>query len=124
MGTKYGYSLVDWREAKNEMRQILVKRAKSRGMISYSELVTGIRRISLDPRSRALAVMLNEISVEEDAAGRGLLSVIVVHKDGDMQPGQGFFELARQRGRDTRDVLKCWVDESRRVYTYWSGRRR
>jgi hypothetical protein len=35
--------------------------------------------------------MLGEISQEEDEAGHGMLSVIVVHKYGDMQPGPGFF---------------------------------
>jgi len=37
--------------------------------------------------------------------GRGMLSVIVVHKEGDMQPGPGFFELAGELGRDTSDIL-------------------
>ena len=36
-------------------------------------------------------------------AGRGMLSVIVVHKVGDMQPGPGFFQLAKKLGRDTSD---------------------
>jgi hypothetical protein len=48
--------------------------------------------------------MLGEISLE-GAAGRGMLSVIVVHKDGDMQPGPGFFELAEELDRDTSDIL-------------------
>jgi hypothetical protein len=29
--------------------------------------------------------------------GRGLLTVVVVHETGDMQPGPGFFELAQSR---------------------------
>ena len=48
-----------------------------------------------------------------------MLTVIVVHKEGDMQPGPGFFELARELGRDTGDVLKCWVDEVRKVHAAW-----
>ena len=63
-----------------------------------------------DPR---LFHLLGQISSEEDAAG-------VVHKVGDMQPGPGFFELAKSLGRDTRDPLKCWVDELHHVHVGWS----
>ena len=91
------------------MKHILVERAKVRGMIPYSELVEQVKTIELEPWSVALASMLGEISTEEDAAGRGMLSVIVVHKYGDMQPGPGFFELAEELGRDTSDILLCWI---------------
>ena len=121
MAAKYGYSLADWTKAKKEMRKILIERAKVRGMIPYSELVGKVRTINLEPESYALAAMLGEISSEEDAAGRGMLTVIVVHKYGDMQPGPGFFELAEELGRDTSDILKCWVEELRKVHGYWSN---
>jgi hypothetical protein len=47
-------------------------------------------------------------------------SVVVVHKIGDMQPGPGFFELAQLLGRDTSDILRCWVSELHRVHAIWS----
>lgn len=119
MSTRYGYSLVDWNNAKEEMRQILMERAKVRGVMPYSELVEKVQTICLEPHSYALAAMLGEISAEEDAAGRGMLSAIVVHKHGDMQPGPGFFQLANDLGRDTSNEEKCWIDELKRVYTYW-----
>src|SRR6266403_499790 len=75
---------------------------------------------SLDPHDQRLFHLLGEISSEEDASGRGMLSVIVVHKFGDMQPGPGFFELAKKLGRDTSDILKCWVDELKKVHAVWS----
>lgn len=120
MATKYGYSISDWNSAKEEVRQILIERAKLRGMIPYSELVANVKTICFEPGSFALAAMLGEISSAEDGAGRGMLSVIVVHKTGDMQPGPGFFELARELGRDTSDILKCWVNELKQVHAYWS----
>jgi hypothetical protein len=63
--------------------------------------------------------MLGEISEDENAAGCGMLSVIVVHKYGDMQPGPGFFELARKLDRDTSNILECWVAELHRVHAAW-----
>ncbi len=120
MTEKYGFDIEDWNAAKEEMREALAERAKVRGMIPYSELVNQVTTISLEPNSYALAAMLGEISAEEDDAGRGMLTVIVVHKEGDMQPGPGFFELAGDLGRDTSDILKCWVDELHTVHRVWS----
>ncbi len=121
MTKKYGVNQHEWDAAKAEMRDALVERAKVRGMIPYSELVEKITTIELEPNSFALAAMLGEVSTEEDAADRGMLSVIVVHKVGDMQPGPGFFDLARELGRDTSDILKCWIDELKMVHRVWSG---
>ncbi len=120
MITRYDYPIEKWNKGKEEMRQILIGRAKVRGMIPYSELTSQIKSINLDPESYDLAAMLGEISSEENAAGRGMLSVVVVHKTGDMQPGPGFFELAKELGRDTSDILKCWVEELKKVHAYWS----
>jgi hypothetical protein len=82
--------------------------------------VARIQTIPLEARDPRLFHLLGEVSSEEDAAGRGMLSVIVVHKDGDMQPGPGFFDLARDLGRDTSDILVCWITELRRVHAQWS----
>ena len=75
-------------------QQLLIERAKVRGMMPYSELVSKMQSIQLKPRDPKLFKLLGEISSEEDKEGNGMLTVIVVHKHGDMQPGPGFFELA------------------------------
>jgi hypothetical protein len=122
MSSTYGFSQATWDMAKQEARNLLIARAKLRGMIPYSDLAKAITAISLDPHDQRLFHLLGEISSEEDAGGRGMLSVIVVHKFGDMQPGPGFFELAKKLGRDTSDILKCWVDELKKVHAVWSER--
>jgi hypothetical protein len=71
-----------------------------------------------------LCDLLGEIAREEDDAGRGMLTVVVVHKTGDMQPGPGFFELAQELGRDTSDIDKCWIDELVRVFKVWASRKK
>ena len=108
-----------WNVAKGEARNMMIGRAKLRGMIPYSELAASIKIFASELMTNAF-LALGEISTEEDAAGRGMLSVIVVHKVGDMQPGPGFFELAKQLGRDTSDIVKCWVEELKRVHAFWS----
>lgn len=121
MTTKYGYTTEDWSAAKDEMRQILTDRARLRGMIPYSELVGRIETIRMEPDSYALARMLGEVSEEEDAAGRGMLSVIVGRKHGDMQPGPGYFQLAKKLGRDTSDRATCSVEGLRRGHNQLAG---
>lgn len=117
--TRYGYSAEAWDAAREETRQILIERARHSETIAYSTLVSQVKTIRLEPNDYALAAMLGEISEEEDALGRGMLTVVVVHKDGDMRPGPGFFELARKLERDTSDVERCWVDELKYVFAVW-----
>jgi hypothetical protein len=88
-------------------------------MMPYSELVTFIHSLQLDAHDPRLFHLLGEISREEDAAGRGMLTVIVVHKHGDQRPGFGFFELAEELGRDTSDNDECWIEEFKKVCAFW-----
>jgi hypothetical protein len=60
--------------------------------------------------------------MEENAAGRGMLSVVVVHKHGDMRPGPGFFVLGQVLGYDTKDLEKFWIDQLKKVHEFWSSR--
>lgn len=61
MTTKYGYSLDKWEQAKKEMREILIERAKVRGLIPYSELAAQIKSIQIRPESYAFAAMTTEV---------------------------------------------------------------
>lgn len=120
-GLIHGFPEADWNAAKEEARQIMISRAKLRGMIPYSDLLKEIQRIILEPHDPRLFHMLGEISSAEDAAERGMLTVVVVHKAGDMQPGPGFFELAKHLRRNTSNILKCWVEELHKVHGVWSA---
>jgi hypothetical protein len=95
----HGFSESDWRLAKEQARAAMIKRAKLGGTMTYTDLC--------DPR---LAHFLGEISTEEDAAGRGMLTAVVVHKH-DRWPGAGFFELAQSLGRRVSDPEKVWIAE-------------
>ena len=118
--TKYGFDDSAWESAKNEVKKVLIERAKLRGSIPYSELVRQIKSIDVEAHDQRLFHLLGEVSTEEHTEGRGMLTVIVVHKHADMQPGPGFFDLAKQLGKDTSDILSCWVKELKNVHGYWS----
>lgn len=43
----------------------------------------------------------------------------MVHKDGDMLPGEGFFELGKIFGYDVSDKDKFWIAQFKKVIEYW-----
>lgn len=114
----HGYRINDWEQAKFEAIRAIVAQAR-RGhspTISYSDLTRRINSISFDPHDFRFHLLLYEISIEEDAAGRGLISALVVHKD-DERPGQGFWDMAKEH-RDVTDRERCWSNEVGKVLTH------
>lgn len=122
-GMKHGFAQGAWDDAKEEARKIMIDVAKRSHTIAYSDLVAKINSVKLQAHDQRLFHMLGEISSEEDEAGRGLLTVVVVHKSGDMKPGPGFFELAEALGRDVSDPDACWIEELNRVFKIWRDKR-
>jgi hypothetical protein len=112
----YGHSRESWEAAKTEARRILAAKAKARDLIEYGELAQQIPSIHFDPHGDDFRRFLGQLSWEEDAAGRAMITAIVVHKL-DKRPGGGFFVLAQRLGRDVSDLECCWSTEVRRVFT-------
>lgn len=117
----FGFSAAQWDAAKSEARKAMIQRARREDTLSYTELVSEILAVRLEPRDIRLDTLLCEISTEEDRGKRGMLSVVVVHKSDDQLPGQGFFDVAEKLGRDTTDRVTCWVNELKRVHNYWAS---
>ena len=118
-GRKYGFPAPEVEEATEEARKILVRTARAETTISYSELAEEVQAIPLEPHSTAMDGILGDLSEEEDMYGRGMISAVVVHKEGDKRPGKGFFELAKKLGYDTSDKELLWVQQLSKVYGYW-----
>jgi len=109
-----------WDKAKREARAIMIATARSaKGTMTYNELASRITGVRFEPDSLALRELLGEISAAEDMAGRGMLSVVVVHQGEDCLPGHGFFTLAQGFGRDTSNKEKLWAAEFARVREVW-----
>lgn len=119
-GFRHGFPEDQWVAAKEEARAAMIAAARCNSVITYSVLVGKITSCILEPNGAALAHMLGEISSEEDKEGRGLLTVVVVHKTGDMKPGPGFFRLARSLGRQVAEKDQFWIKELHDVYDAWS----
>jgi hypothetical protein len=116
---KFGFPDTEWNTAKAEAKTILVAKARERGFITYSDLAAQVKTIHFDYDDERFFSLLGTLASEEEKDGRGLLSVLVVHKYGDMQPGKGFYRLAKWWGRKINDPVSFWVDEFNKVFAYW-----
>lgn len=116
----FGHTKSQWDIFKAEARKILVAEAARRGMITYGELAARMTTIAVEPHDQVLWEIIGDVGRDEEKAGRGILSVLVVHKHGDMEPGGGFYDLAKSFGRKTSDRTKCFVEEMHKVHAVWS----
>ncbi len=123
-GATSGEAAPDPREAlMGAIRGALVEVARRPGenLITYSELA---RQVGLelgdDAQRHALSVLLGELSRSEVAAGRPMLSSLVVQYEGGT-PGAGFFALGREIGeaRNGEDVDLFAFRQMRATWTYW-----
>jgi hypothetical protein len=98
----------------------LVRAAEYRGLTTYQDLAA-IMGLSLagSLMESEIGAILGEIVDEELAAGRPLLSAVVVGMSG--HPGSGFFDLARKRGRmePGQSEGEFWASEREAVYEAW-----
>jgi hypothetical protein len=79
--------------------------------------VAGINPAS-EQMEAELGPVLAAVNRTEDAAGRPLLSAVVVGATG--LPGSGFFAYARELGLHAgNDDRALWQRELRRVHEYW-----
>jgi hypothetical protein len=113
-GVVFGFKAEAWERAKLEAMCAIVRAGRTGNLISYSDLAKKISSVPLEPHSYAMDRLLDEISKEEDAAGRGILTALVVLKD-ERIPASGFWASAIDIGRDMRDQLTFWAEEAKRV---------
>jgi hypothetical protein len=112
----YGRSSIAWENAKVEATLALRRIARNKDVITYGVLVGKIDSVQFEPHGHDFHDFLGQVSIDENEAGRGMLSALVVHQDGDRMPGIGFFELAAYLGRPAADKVIFWSEEVKRVY--------
>lgn len=101
--------------------------AKSEDIVTYGQIapVVGLS-MDVDADRAKMSAYLEEIVRNEHAAGRPLLTSIVVHAGGDNNPGEGFFQIATELkyfsgSRDQFKRLQFWVDAVKKTHRYWSA---
>ena len=118
--TKHGFSDAAWRVAKAEGKAVLAQCARANGLISYTDFMHQIHSISFEtPYDSRLPHLLAEISTEEAKEGRGMMTALVVRRNGDQKPGRGFFELAERIGDHVSDPEKFWIEQLNKIFASW-----
>jgi hypothetical protein len=113
--TIFGFTNQAWEAGKREAICAIVRAAQREQMITYSELARAITSIQVEPHDYAMDRLLDEISKEEDAGGRGILTALVVAKE-DRVPAEGFWGSARDIGRQYTNKDAMWTAEVDRVF--------
>jgi len=121
----HGFDQSAWERAKGEALAVLRSRAGRlhHQTINYTEFVESLTAIQIGAHDPRLSSFLEEIVVDEHAANRPLITVLVVHKHGDLMPGEGFFNVAGRLGFEVADRDAFWIAELRRVTDYWRAAR-
>jgi molybdopterin synthase catalytic subunit len=117
----HGFDQGAWDRAKGEAIAILRERAARRQnqTITYTEFAESLTAIQIGAHDPRLSSFLEEIVVDEHGSNRPLITVLVVHKNGDLMPGEGFFEIAARLGFSVEEREAFWVAEFRRVTGFW-----
>jgi hypothetical protein len=88
-----------WEAAVDEIFDLLLAVARRRTTTTYSDVVSRMRTVHLEPDSHAFHSMLGDASRRAFDEGGPLLSVVVLGRE-THRPGGGFFDLARDLGFD------------------------
>lgn len=105
------------------IRDKMIEAAQNTRVIYYAELGELLDFSMDNPHHRTeLGRILGEISTEEDSNCRPLLSAVVVHKE-DHRPGEGFFKLAKELGKQKpyEDDDTFYSSELQRVFDEWAA---
>jgi hypothetical protein len=113
-GEIFGFKAETWEKAKLEATCAIVRAGRRGDLIFSSDLAKQISTITIQPHSHEMDLLLDQISKEEDAAGRGILTALVVLRDEGI-PGSGFWASATDLGRKIKDKVTFWAEEVKRV---------
>jgi hypothetical protein len=98
----------------------LIEVAHAGRTVSYCEVAGWLGRDINKPEDRSEIIqILNNIAFQENAAGRPLLTAVVVRPEIGY-PGMGFFLLARELGFNSdADERSYYGYELKKVHAYW-----
>lgn len=113
---KFGMSDETWERTKAELRVAILAAAQVRQMTWYGQIAAQVSTVPLEPYSALMNHLLGAILEDEHVAGRPLITAIVTHKNGDMEPGPGFYEMARALGYATPEPYVFWAMQVQEIF--------
>lgn len=85
-------------------------------MTWYGECASKVSCVPVDAYSALMNHLLGAVFEDEHDADRPLLTAIVTHKDGDKEPGDGFYDMARRLAYRFDEPLVFWSTEVQEVF--------
>ncbi len=113
---RHGLEDDDWDSALGQVRAMLERVARDRVTLTYGEVSARVEGVDVPPNlTGRMAALLRAIQDEDHAAGRPLLSALVVNaKTGE--PGPGFYAGAAEQGYTVGDPTGFWRAQVAAVY--------
>jgi hypothetical protein len=109
----------EWTVYKEAMRAIMIRCAREKRTITYSDLAGENPVAFLHPHSFMFASIMRKICAEEYDRGHGQLCALVVSKLTGM-PSAGYFRSLSSNDTDpTLDAEARWRQEMADVFAYW-----
>lgn len=115
-GSQFGLSDEQWEEAVSEVRAAILEAAGDRRMTWYGEVASKVESVAVEPYSALMNHLLGAVFEDEHAHRRPALTSIVTHKDGDKEPGGGFYEMARSLGYSFSEPYVFWAQQVQDVF--------
>lgn len=119
-----GFPEEQWAGARVEVREAIEEAARNRMMTTYTEVAGKVAVMNLTPHSEVLRRLLGEVLEEEHETGRLALTALVTHKTGDLEPGRGFYNKAREVGWKFSDPHEFWWRQVEAIFKRYGGGRR
>lgn len=94
--------------ARSQLREAVLEAAQDRRMTTCTEVLVKVTPIPVEPHSPVLSHLLGEVLEEEHDATGLALTALVTHKTGDLEPGGGFYKMARKSGFTLSDQHEFW----------------
>lgn len=120
----FGLSEREWAEATDQLRRAILDAAWDRRMTYYSEVAPRVTAVQVDPFSALMNHLLGAVCEGEREAGRPMLTAIVTHKNGDKEPGPGFYDMARILGYQFTEPYVFWSTQVQDVFKLHGRRER
>jgi hypothetical protein len=115
-GAQFGLDDDQWAAAVSEVRQAILQAAYEYRMTWYGEVASRVTTVALEPHSPLMNHLLGEVFEHEHRAGRPALTSLVTHKDGDKEPGPGFYEMAKALGYHFDEPYLFWAAQVQDVF--------
>lgn len=107
-GAQFGLSDEQWNVAKAELRAAILEAAYEYRMTWYGEVASKVSVVPLEPYSSLMNYLLGAVFEDEHAENGLALTALVTHKDGDKEPGPGFYAQARSLGYSFNEPYVFW----------------